>query len=136
MKKNLIIISGILLFSLFMFSGCQKETADTLVSEQVAATLKPSDESIISAASKQNKLKKSGFSPWQTRSSGVSASQRFIIEMSEAGQTTCYGLINDLLGAPLHDITVTHDGGDTWHSQTIAGLENNYLFGVAATTAK
>jgi len=56
--------------------------------------------------------------------------------MSEPDQTTCYGIIFDGLFAPTHDLTLTHDGGATWHSQTIAGLENNYLFGVAATTAK
>ena len=51
MKKNLIPISSILLFSLLMFSGCQKETADALVSEQVAAASKlaSSDEAIVLA---------------------------------------------------------------------------------------
>ena len=138
MKKNLITISSILLCSLLMFSGCQKETGDTLVSEQVADASKfaSSDKSSVSAASKQNKLKKSAFSPWQMMSSGASASQRGIVEMSEPNQTTCYGIIYDGLFAPLHDITVTHDGGETWHSQTIAGLENNLLYGVAATNAK
>ena len=56
--------------------------------------------------------------------------------MSEAGQTTCYGIIYDVLGAPLNDIAITHDGGATWHPQTITGLENNDLYGVAATNAK
>ena len=36
----------------------------------------------------------------------------------------------------LHDITITHDGGKSWNAQTIAGLENNYLAGVAASTEK
>jgi photosystem II stability/assembly factor-like uncharacterized protein len=75
--------------------------------------------------------------PWQMVSSGVSASQRGIIEMSAADQIACYGIVIDesnFLGNPLHDITVTHDGGKSWQSQTIPGLDNNYLFGVAATT--
>src|ERR1035441_4855276 len=74
-------------------------------------------------------------SPWQTVSSGVSVSQRGIINMSAADQTTCYGIIfdeNNYLGDPLQDITVTHDGGKSWHAQTIAGLENNYQIGRAS----
>ncbi|MEO8764911.1 MAG: hypothetical protein ABI416_11515 [Ginsengibacter sp.] len=76
------------------------------------------------------------FSPWHTRSSGVSITQRGIIEMSEPDQFTCYGLLFDGDYNPGHDITVTHDGGATWHEQSIAGLENKYLFGVAATTPR
>ena len=33
-------------------------------------------------------------------------------------------------------LTITHDGGQTWHTQTIPGLENNYLFGEAASNGK
>src|SRR5438067_10980821 len=40
MKKNVISLSSILLFSLLMFYGCQKETANTPVSEQVTAASK------------------------------------------------------------------------------------------------
>ena len=73
-------------------------------------------------------------------SSGVSAPQRGIIEMSEPpDQNTCYGIIydaNNYYGDPLHDITITHDGGKSWHSQTIAGLDNNWLLGVAASTER
>ncbi len=74
-------------------------------------------------------------SPWKLRSSGINAPQRGIIEMSEPDQITCYGLIIDNKFTPSHDLTITHDGGATWHSQTIAGLENNYDFGVAASDA-
>jgi hypothetical protein len=74
-------------------------------------------------------------SPWHKKSIGVSTPQRGIIEMSTYGQNTAYGLTFDVLNAPLHDITFTHDGGANWNYQTIAGLEDNYLFGVAATTA-
>lgn len=37
MKKNLIPLSSILLLSLLIFSGCQKESSDTLVSNRVTA---------------------------------------------------------------------------------------------------
>src|SRR5258706_2058437 len=40
MKKNLITINSILLLSLLVFSGCQKETSDTLASNQVTAASK------------------------------------------------------------------------------------------------
>src|SRR6266487_4429306 len=40
MKKNLIPISSILLFSLLMFSGCQKETTNAVVSKQATAASK------------------------------------------------------------------------------------------------
>ncbi len=38
MKKNLITINGVLLFSLLMFSGCRKETAHTLSADQANAS--------------------------------------------------------------------------------------------------
>ena len=77
-------------------------------------------------------------SKWEMKSSGVPAQQRGIIDMSAPDQTTCYGIVIDesnFEGDFLHDITVTHDGGGTWHSQTIAGLDSNWLTGVAATNA-
>lgn len=74
-------------------------------------------------------------SPWKLKSSGIAEPQRAIIEMAEPDQITCYGLITDANFTPSHDITITHDGGATWHSQKIAGLENNYDFGVAASDA-
>jgi len=41
----------------------------------------------------------------------------------------------DNLGiTPLQDVSITHNGGATWRVQTIAELENNYLYGVAATS--
>jgi hypothetical protein len=74
-------------------------------------------------------------SPWMKKATGVTTPQRGIVEMSTYGQTTCYGINVDFLeGSPLHDITYTHDGGATWRTKAIAGLEDNYLFGVAATT--
>jgi photosystem II stability/assembly factor-like uncharacterized protein len=69
------------------------------------------------------------------KSIGGTTPQHGIVEMSTYQQTTCYGLLTDFSGgAPPHDIAFTHDGGKTWRTETIAGLENNYLFGVAATT--
>ena len=79
-----------------------------------------------------------GFAQWQLRSSGVSTPLRGIYGMSAADSATCYGVLydaNNYLGDPLHDITITHDGGATWHSQTIPGLENNILDGVSAITS-
>jgi hypothetical protein len=75
--------------------------------------------------------------PWQMKSSGVSVQQRGIIDMSAPDQNNCYGIVIDesnFAGNLLHDITFTHDGGETWHSKTIPGLEGNWLIGVAATT--
>jgi hypothetical protein len=77
-------------------------------------------------------------SPWQMRSSGVSISQRGIIEMFAPDSINCYGVMYDAgnyFGDLLHDITITHDGGSTWHSQTIAGLANDFLVDVSATSA-
>jgi hypothetical protein len=69
------------------------------------------------------------------KATGVSIPQRGIVEMSTFQQTTCYGINVDFLeGSALHDLTITHNGGKTWRTETITGLENNYLFGVAATT--
>jgi photosystem II stability/assembly factor-like uncharacterized protein len=78
-------------------------------------------------------------SPWQTVSSGVSVAQRGIVNMSAFDLNTCYGILYDasnFYGDLIHDITITYDGGKSWHAQTIDILENNGLFGVAATTPK
>ncbi len=91
---------------------------------------------LMFTASCKRQLVESVFSsPWKLRSSGIDVPQRGIIEMSEPDQTTCYGLIIDSNFAPSNDITITHDGGETWHVQTIAALEDNYDWGVAATDA-
>ena len=67
---------------------------------------------------------------WQMTSSGEAAAQRGIIEMTAPDQKNCYGIIFDESNYfnPLHDLTITHDGGQTWHTGTNLGLENNYLF--------
>ncbi len=90
---------------------------------------------MLTASCRKHPLESVFSSPWKLRSSGINAPQRGIIEMSEPDQITCYGLIIDDKFTPSHDITITHDGGETWHVQTIAGLENNYDFGVAASDA-
>ncbi|MEJ7683203.1 MAG: hypothetical protein WKG06_36170 [Segetibacter sp.] len=95
----------------------------------IAATL------MFTASCKKHPLESVFSSPWKLRSSGINEPQRAIIEMSEPDQITCYGLLTDGKFTPTHDITITHDGGTTWHSQTIAALENNYDFGVAASDA-
>jgi photosystem II stability/assembly factor-like uncharacterized protein len=41
-------------------------------------------------------------------------------------------MYDDSGNAPYQDISITHNGGATWQVQSIAGLENNYLYGVAA----
>ena len=121
-KINHVVALVMIAVTLMFTVSCKKENSNGPTS---------SNEPTILAAAK-----KSALSPWQARASGESASQRGIIDISEPDQTTCYGIIFDGSFAPTHDITITHDGGATWHSQTIAALENNYLFGVAATTAK
>ena len=129
MKKMKITVTATLIFAIIVFaSSCKKEN-----SNDASDSNKPTS---LSAAN-HNVVNQPAFSPWQIVSSGVSVSQRGIIDMSASDQTTCYGIVideNDFLGDPLHDITITDDGGKSWHSQTIPGLENNYLFGVAATT--
>ncbi|MEO8764909.1 MAG: hypothetical protein ABI416_11505 [Ginsengibacter sp.] len=76
-----------------------------------------------------------GFSPWHKRSSGVSVPHRGIIEMSTFGQATSYGLMYDESGEPPYqDVSITHNGGITWQVHSITELENNYLYGVAATS--
>lgn len=75
-------------------------------------------------------------SPWTLKSSDIVDPQRGIIEMSEPDQTTCYALVMESSSyIPSNDLTITHDGGETWRSQTIAALEDHYPWGVAATDA-
>ena len=92
---------------------------------------------MFTASCKKRFFENLPFSKWETKSSGVSAQQRGIAEMAESpDQNTCYGIIydaNNYFGDLLHDITITHDGGKSWHSQTIAALDSNWLLGVAAT---
>ncbi len=70
--------------TLMFTASCKKENLNESASSN--------DPTISSAAKNQNAFK-SSLSPWQMRSSGVSGPQRGIVEMSEAGQTTCYGVI-------------------------------------------
>lgn len=74
---------------------------------------------------------------WQMKSSGETVADRSIIDLIAPDQTNCYGTVideNDYLGDPLQELIITHDGGATWHSETISELKNNYFFGEAATT--
>jgi len=88
------------------------------------------------SATNEDAAKRSASSPWHKRSSGVSAPHRGIIEMSTYGQATCYGLMFDESGdPPYQDVSITHNGGATWRVKSIRKLENNYLFGVAATSS-
>ncbi len=95
----------------------------------IAATLL-----FVSSCKKQD-VESVSSSPWKLRSSGINTPERAIIEMSEPDQITCYGLITDGKFTPSHDITITHDAGETWNVQTIKALEDNYDFGVAASNA-
>ena len=90
---------------------------------------------IVITSCRKHPIESVFISPWKLKSSGISDPHRGIIEMSAPDQTTCYGLIIDSNFAPSNDITITHDGGKTWHFQTIAALEDNYDWGVAATDA-
>jgi photosystem II stability/assembly factor-like uncharacterized protein len=106
-----------------------KKISHVVALAMIAATL------MFTASCRKHPVESLFSSPWKLKSSGISAAHRGIIEMSEPDQTTCYGLVIDSNFAPSHDITITHDGGETWHLQTIAGLEDNYDFGVAASDA-
>src|SRR5438105_12657335 len=104
-KKTNQVVALVMIAATLMFAAsCKKENLNEPTS--------------LSASDNQNVVNKLS-SPWQMKSSGISVAQRGIVEMSEPDQTTCYGVIFDALGVdPLHDITITHDGGATWHSQT------------------
>src|ERR1017187_6834822 len=117
MKKNIsinhIVPLALIAASLMVLASCKKEYFSPGGNENGKHFLLPS--------------------PWQAVSSGVSVSERGIINMSVPDQTTCYGIIfdeNNYFNF-LHDITVTHDGGKSWHAQTIPGLDNNWLNGIA-----
>ena len=118
----LVMITATLMFT----ASCKKENLNEPTS---------SKESISLSDANKNIFNQFGFSPWHMRSSGVSAGQG-IIDMSEPDQFTCYGIIFDGTFSPTNDITITHNGGATWHPQTIAELNNNWIFGVAATTPR
>src|SRR6266496_522322 len=122
-EKVAVIIILVIIFTI----SCKKETLNNATLNNATALL-----------SSPNRDASAEFSPspWIIKSSGVSFANRGISEMSAPDQTTCYGLLYNVIGSVLHDITVTHDGGDTWQSQTIAGLENNYLLDVAASTSQ
>ena len=122
MKKNLINTCCIFLLATLLITGCKKENLNEPIS--------------LSAADNQNAFTQCAFSPWHKKSSGESASQRGIIDMSEPDQFTCYGIIFDGAFNSTNDITITHNGGASWHAQTIAELNNNWILGVAATTPK
>jgi photosystem II stability/assembly factor-like uncharacterized protein len=71
---------------------------------------------------------------WQQKSSGFTVIHRGIIEMSASGDSACYAISYnaDSNWTFHHEITITHNGGDTWNAQTIDSLANNWLVGVAA----
>jgi hypothetical protein len=125
-KKNYVVVAALTAAILMFTPSCKKESSNQSTSSKEPISLSDANKNI------SNQF---GLSPWQIRSSEA-APQQGIVEMSEPDQTTCYGIIFDGFFGPTSGITVTHDGGATWHSQLIAALENNYLFGVAATTAK
>lgn len=117
------LIALVILFTI----SCKKETLNNATLNNATALFSSSNRDASAEFSP---------SPWIIKSIGVSFANRGISEMSAPDQTTCYGLLYNVFGSVLHDITVTHDGGDTWRSQTIAGLENNYLLDVDASNAQ
>src|SRR4051812_29627761 len=84
--------------SMFTVS-CNKESMKESLDEQTG----------VSAANAQNSLNLLPFSPWQQKSSGVTAPDRGIMEMSEPfqDQTTCYGILFN--GHAYPNLTPTHD---------------------------
>ncbi|MEP7141541.1 MAG: hypothetical protein ABI707_01665, partial [Ferruginibacter sp.] len=122
------VVALIMMTSTLMFTvSCKKENSDEPTGSDHSERL--------SDVKNPDVFNKSAFSPWRIKSSGIAAQERGILEMSEPDQLSCYGIIFDGFYTPTHDITITHNGGATWHSQTVAGLENNYIYGIAATTA-
>jgi photosystem II stability/assembly factor-like uncharacterized protein len=122
MKKNHVVAIVMIAATLVFTVSCKKENLNEPAS--------------LSAANSQDMSRQTAFSPWQKRSSGVSAPHRGIIEMSTFGQATCYGLMYNESGEPPYqDVSITHNGGATWQVKSKHKLENNYLFGVAATSS-
>lgn len=125
-KINHVVILALITATLMFTASCKKEN-----SNEPAGSKEP----ISFSDANKNIFNPFGFSPWHIRSSGVSVGQG-IIDMSEPDQLTCYGIVIGGDFFPTNDVTTTHDGGVTWHSQTIAELENNYIYGIAATTPR
>ena len=124
---NHVIVLALITATVMFVVSCKKEISNAPTSSKDPVSLSDANKDIFNQFA---------FSPWHMRSSGESVSERSIIDMSEPDQSTCYGIIFDNLGlTSVHDISITHDGGATWHSQTIPGLENNQIYGVAANTA-
>ena len=73
---------------------------------------------------------------WNERSSDFTA-QRGIIDMAAPDSRNCYGVAYDAANFNnyLHEITVTHNGGHTWHAHTVDSLQDNWLLGIAAPSA-
>src|SRR5262245_57366487 len=99
--------------------GCKKEDKDVLGLQSVAMQ-----------DTNQRDVPSFFYSAWLTKSSGTSIPNMGIADMSAPDQTTCYGLMYASM------VTVTHDGGDTWHAQAIAGLLNNSVLGISSATAQ
>ena len=71
---------------------------------------------------------------WMQKSSGYTA-HRGIIEMSASGDLDCYANaydVDNFYGDLLHDLSITHDGGNTWTAETVDSMADNYLYGIAA----
>lgn len=127
MKKNNYLVALVMLAStLMLIASCKKENSNEPTS---------SKEPISLADANKNIFNKFAFSPWHIRSNGLPAEQG-IIDMSEPDQFTCYGIVFDGEFNSTNELTITHDGGATWRSQTVAELDNNWIFGVAATTPR
>ena len=75
---------------------------------------------------------------WRKMSSGISASQRGLYEMTAPDNRNCYATTYDKSNFFnfLNQIAITNNGGDTWRSVTLDSLKSNFLMDIAASSAK
>jgi len=73
---------------------------------------------------------------WTQVSSGL-GDQRGIIEMTAPNLRTCYATVYDRTSTiyPIQ-MTMTHDGGKTWHSQKLDSLKKNFVVDIVASSSR
>ncbi len=73
---------------------------------------------------------------WQQKSSEL-GDQRGIIEIAAPDSKNAYAMAYnaDQSWDELHQLTITHDGGDTWQMQAVPGLEGHLITAIGAASA-
>lgn len=73
---------------------------------------------------------------WQQKSSELS-DLRGIIEIAAPDSRNAYAMGYNADGSwdEFHQLTITHDGGDTWQAQAVPGMENHLITAIGAASA-